>query len=194
MKIKGFIVSVCITAGIFVISGCQEQSQAKAPQASEPLCLGLYDKVALMHAAKDTLEAKKFTIEKFDIENGYIVTRPMRGSQFFEIWRGDNVGAENAGMSNLHSLQRIVEVELLSGDSDWCVSCYAHLQRLSMNNEKEGTMADSYARYTSSSTSIMKLTPDINADIDWIEMGRDTALENDILQKIKLNVTQVAKQ
>lgn len=188
------MISACMIIALLAVTGCQEQNKADAPKTSEPLCLGMYEKETLMQAAQDILNDKQFTIEKYDVGNGYIVTRPMRGSQFFEIWRGDNVGSENSGLSNMHSLRRIVEVELLQGDGQWCLSCYAHMQKLSMDNRKVGSMADSYARYTSSSTSIMKLTPDLKADIDWIEMGRDYALENDILNKIKQNVTQVAKQ
>lgn len=189
MKINGFIAITSLCAIVLAVAGCNEP--AKITDPSEPLCMPMCAKEDIMKAAEDVLADKCFTVEKFDVENGYISTRPMRGSQPFEFWRGDNVGTRNKRMSANQSLQRIVEIEFLQGDGGWCVSCYAHLRRFSMSDEEYVSMSSTHAIYTSSSLTTMKLTPRDN-DIEWIEMGRDYALENDILDKIKLNLTAVS--
>ena len=187
MKLKGFMTIICLLL-MLAAAGCH--TPARVTTASEPLCFESYDTADIMKAAETVLVDKKFTIEKFDVGNGYIVTRPMRGSQSFEFWRHDNVGKFNKGISSNQSIQRIVELEVLQGSGDLCISCYAHLRKLSMANDNFITLANSHRTYTSSGREVMRLTPSAD-EIDWVEMGRDYELESDILAKIKLNITHV---
>lgn len=187
MKINGIIgILVCF---LLAMTGC---SSRVSTEPSKPLCIGLYTKADLMACAEQVLIKKKFVIEKFDVESGYIVTRPMRGSQFFEPFRGDNVGKDNRRLASIHSLQRVIELTFDPVSGRNCIECTAQIQRLSMPPRKDvSSMSDTRDLFTQSGSSQMGLYPDAEGKIAWIDMGRDNALENDILQKIKLKVTEV---
>ncbi len=185
MKINGIIGVIALLA----LAGCGSEVST---EPSEPLCIGLMTKAELMASAEKVLVKKRFVIEKYDVDEGYIVTRPMRGSQFFEFFRGDNVGKENQRYSNIHSLERVVEITVDKASGQNCIECVAQMRRLSIPpNETVSSMSDAQGLYTGTESSQMGIYPDVEEDIAWIEMGRDNALENDILARIKLDITKV---
>ena len=190
MNKNGFTVLMAIVTGcmLFGVSGCGKQV-AVAP--SEPLCISLTGKEDIMKAAEDVLKKKQFVIEKYDIDAGYIVTRPMRGSQFFEIWRGDNVGSVNKGRSNIHSIQRVVEMNFTPGNDQWCIACTADMQRFSMPEKQLKGHSRASRVFVEGGTSMMGLYPDTEGKMAWIDIGRDGELERKLIELIKQNLTQV---
>ena len=144
-----------------------------------------------MTAAEDVLKKKQFVIEKYDLDAGYIVTRPMRGSQFFEIWKGDNVGEANKGRSNIHSIQRVVEMNFTQGNGQWCLACTADMQRFSMVVKELKSRARAAHVFVEGGTSMMRLYPGTEEEMAWIDLGRDGALEKNLIELIKQKLTQV---
>jgi hypothetical protein len=190
MNKNGFTVLMVLVAGWMLLgaSGCGKQV---AVPPSEPVCMSLASKEDMMKAAEEVLKKKQFVIEKFDIDAGYIVTRPMRGSQFFEIWRGDNVGDVNKGRSSIHSIQRVVEMNFTPGNGQWCIACTADMQRFSMPEKQLRGHSHASRVFVEGGTSLMRLYPNTEEDMAWIDLGRDGELERNLIELIKQNLTKV---
>ena len=189
MNKNGFAILMAVIAGcmLFGASGCAKQA---AVEPSKPFCVSVAGKEDLMKAAEDVLKKKQFVIEKYDLDAGYIVTRPMRGSQFFEMWKGDNVGKTNTARSSIHSIQRIVEMNFTQQNGQLCLACTADMQRFSMPTEKlRGTSQASYL-FVEGGTSMMRLYPTTEEEMDWIDLGRDGELERNLIELIKQKITQ----
>jgi len=97
-------------------------------QASAPPGVKLQDSALYMY----------FTIEKADVDNGLIRTRPLPGAQFFEFWRSDNVGTDNALAANLHTIRRTVTLDISQQDEELHIGCEVQAQRLSAAPESLG--------------------------------------------------------
>lgn len=168
--------------------GCSKQAEI---EPSEPMCLSLAGKQDMMETAQWVLKRKQFVIEKYDIDAGYIVTRPMRGSQFFEPWRGDNVGSANKGASNIHSIERVVSMNFTQDTGQLCIECIADKRRFSMPEKQLESISQAAGSFVGSGSRVMKLNPETEEEMAWIDLGRDGALEMDILQRIKQKSTEV---
>lgn len=170
-------------AGIFVIAvflaGCAAD---KYTQTQDKLCVQAISKAEAMTAAEQVLAGMQFEIEKLDTEAGYIRTQPLAGAQTFEFWRGDNVGSFNRAEADLHSIRRTVELNVSEQAGELCVNCNATSQRLSVAGEQ--TAERSY-RAMSGQTSIQKISREQKGNMTWLDLGRDSQLETEILKRIE---------
>ncbi|MCF7956621.1 MAG: hypothetical protein K9M75_12530 [Phycisphaerae bacterium] len=176
--------------GFFVVFGVFGCSSEVAVEPGMPVCMSLDSRLEAMKLCEDVLVRMYFEIEKFDTDKGYIKTRPLRGAQFFEFWRIDNAGSENASMSNLQSVLRTAELQLAETDGRFCVECKVHMRRLAI---EETDVADSSKNtgIFSGSRTFQKLHPDTE-NLEWIDLGPDTALEKRILGRIMYKVKKVS--
>jgi hypothetical protein len=140
-------------------------------------------RVETMKLCEDVLVRMLFEIEKFDVDKGYIKTRPLRGGQFFEFWRSDNVGSENSKRSNLHSVLRTVELQVDESGGQFCVECTSHMRRLSIEESDITSFSISRGIFSGGSRKFQKLHPEAK-DLEWIDMGSDSELEKRILGRI----------
>ena len=157
----------------------------------------------LMEIAEDVLTDMYFTIDKFDPNSGFIRTRPLPGAQFFELWRSENIGAKNQLNSNLHSIRRTVEIILRrSQDASYVgcsdealaklsstdeLSCIVRLQRLSLPARDVTSSTQAYRMFSMSGPGLqtLQLHPAQEKKMAWLDLGRDTALEKEILKRIE---------
>jgi hypothetical protein len=142
--------------------------------------------VGLMEVAEDVLTGMHFTIEKADVRSGLIRTRPLPGAQFFEFWRSDNVGIENWIQANIHSIRRTVELYINQNDENINIDCDVLIQRLSLPNREIPGSAQAYQLFSRSSMLMqtLRLHPEQQRNMVWIDMGKDTKLEVEILKRI----------
>ncbi len=177
-----------------LLAGCTEQQQYGAVK---PVCVDNIDKIQVMEVAEDILVKMHFTIEKADANpatlgidtrrwRGFIRTRPLPGAQFFEFWRSDNVGAGNWLESNLHSIRRVVELNMSEQDEGLCINCDVRIYRLSLPERRLSSSARAYDMFSKSSPALqrIKLNPEQKADMAWIDLGKDTQLAAEILKRI----------
>jgi len=169
-----------------LLASCAEQQQY---QALEPLLMENTDKLQVMEAAEDVLVNMYFTIEKANAENGFLRTRPLQGAQFFEFWRSDNVGADNWLSNNLHSIRRIVELNINEQDMGSHINCDVKVYRLSLP-EREIRSAHAYDLFSASSSSVQRiqLHPEQKEDMAWIDLGKDDQLAAEILKRIEQQI------
>ncbi len=190
-----------------LLAGCAEQQQYPrfrgdklAPAeagAVKPICVENVNKLQAMEIAEDVLAKMRFTIEKADAGpatadidtrrwRGFIRTRPLAGAQFFEFWRSDNFGADNWLESNLHSIRRVVELNMSEQDERLCINCDVQKYRLSLPERQVSSSARAYEMFSESSPALqrIKLNPEQKAGMAWIDLGKDRQLAAEILKRI----------
>lgn len=185
-KIRYLIAAVVLTT----LAGCGGQVRV---EPSEQLCMGYVKKVQLMEVCEDILAKMQFVIEKYDVENGFIKTRPLSGAQAFEFWRSDNAGLFNAAESNIQSIQRSVTINIIESENQLCVNCDVLVQRLSLPEQEIKGTAYTPGTFTQSSRSIqrLRLQDDQKKNMTWMDMGADPALESKVLGILKDKINKL---
>jgi len=179
---------------VFVFSGCANQNQATQHESdSTKKEIHLQGEIQeVMGAAEDILGQMHFTIEKADYDIGYIRTRPLSGAQLFEFWRTENIGLKNNLLSNLHSIRRIVELNINKQQEQLDIDCEVRVQRLSMPQREITSSARAYQLFTRSSLYFQRL--ELNSEQEesmvWLNLDRDLELEAEILKRISLEVEE----
>lgn len=185
MKKSGLAVFMLLAAGI--LSGCAKQQQIP----SEPKCLSGVNIDLAMRGSEKVLVGMNFVINKADPKLSIITTKPLIGGQFFELWRKDNVGGYNRAMSSLHTIQRIVELGFNENQGQVCIVCKVIIERLSIPEKRIDSAASTYSMFSSSEESEQSLAinPEQEAQMEWLDIGRDPRLETVILDKIDKKLT-----
>ena len=146
----------------------------------------------LMEVAEDVLVNMYFTIEKTDVDSGLIRTRPLPGAQFFEFWRSDNVGTDNTLAANLHTIRRTVILDISQQGEELHISCEVQAQRLSLPEQQVSSSTRVYGMFSLSNPSLqrLKLNPVQKKEMAWIDLGRDSRLEAEILKRIETRIVR----
>jgi hypothetical protein len=150
----------------------------------------------LMEVTEDVLARMYFTIDKADVDSGLIRTRPLPGAQFFEFWRSDNVGADNALEANLHTIRRTVTLDISQQGEELRIGCNVRVQRLSLPERQVSSSARVYEIFSRSSPSLQRLTlnPAQKKEMAWIDLGGDTELAAEILKRIQAQIVRRSSQ
>lgn len=180
-----YVLIVCVLA----LSGCARQ------QRYEPvgqIYVGNAGKVRAMEAAEHVLAKMHFTIDKADVESGFIRTRPLPGAQPFEFWRSDNIGSFNASEASLHSIRRIAELSMSREGKRLRIDCNVKTQRLSMPERKTSGSGHAYGLFSQSGPSIQKLkfSEEQKPSVAWLDLGPDEQLATEILRRIEERIEQ----
>jgi hypothetical protein len=148
-----------------------------------------------MLEAEKALIRMDFVIDKVDAGSGIVRTKPLAGGQFFEIWRQDNRGSYNRGLSNLHSIQRTAELKFSQNNGQMCIDCNVKLERLSIPEKEIDSSARAYSMFSESEeeNQTLKLNAEQKARMDWVNLGRDNSLEAYILKKIDKRLSNMNK-
>lgn len=189
-KVKSLSLTVC--AVLWVLGGCGEQQQF---EAVKQICVGDLDKARAMQMAEDVLGEMHFSIEKSDSEQGLIKTRPLSGAQFFEFWRKDSIGTFNQAEANLHSIRRIVEMNVSQEEGRLCVGCNVNVQRLNLPERLLRGRGRSYEMFSMSGPMQQRLKLDAQQRrlMTWVDLGRDELLETEILKRIEKKIAMPQK-
>lgn len=179
-------VLIVLIAGIFAAAMAGGCCVKQCEKPANKICVQGADSQTAIDAAKKTLEAMHFTIEKADANAGYIRTRPLAAGQFFEVWRSDTVGCENFAEANLHSVTRIAEINVTSQDGDVCMECSVTSRRLSMPQREISSATELPGVFARSRGGLqtLKLNPQQKNGVAWTDMGPDAELQAKILERI----------
>lgn len=170
---------------VVLVGGCGQSSRIESPP---PLCMAGGEFEAVMKNCERVLGEMNFRVEKFDSQLGVIRSRPLEDGQFFELWRKDNADSYESGLSNLHSVRKVVELSFSRGSSGVvCVDCEVMLSRFSIPEKQLGNMGRAYTMISESTEEragfVIEKKQRENAE--WIELRRDAALEVKILERIE---------
>ncbi|HSW01936.1 MAG TPA: hypothetical protein VLI39_17345 [Sedimentisphaerales bacterium] len=175
--------------------GCASRQAASGP--AQILCPNGVTTAQIVVAAHDVLAKMHFPIEKLDVEQGLVRTRPLRGAQFFEFWRSDNVGGFNTVEANLQSIRRIVEVrvkalergslETAPESGGYRLECTVETQRLALPGNEVAGVSQAYLIHTRSESTqqTFEVTPQQKAQMAWIDLGSDPELAAEIVKRIE---------
>ncbi len=166
-----------------ILAGCAATtpSQTKTPEA---VCFQ-QSLEKTMIVAEDVLRQMHFKIEKFDLDQGYIKTRPLSGKQLFEFWRTDNVGAYNLAEANMQSITRQVEMKFHTKGQTTCALAFTSVKRLSLPEARLEGMDRMAGIFTGGDRDLQKLNLQNIQNAEWINLGPDHMLEQRIHQLIK---------
>jgi hypothetical protein len=171
-----------------VFTGCAQQQRNTAELIYVPESSGIAE---TMELAEKVLADMHFSVEKADVENGLIRTKPLPGAQFFELWRGDNVGTENTLLANMHTIRRTVEIDIARQGGQFRIDCNVTVQRLSLPERETFSSARAYEMYSRSSPSLQKLKFDTlqKEGMAWCNLGKDKQLASEILRRIEKQIS-----
>ena len=182
-----------------ILAGCAQQTSA--PPSMKLLGSVLHieqhqgiDTSDLMKVAEDVLAGMYFAIDKADANVGVIRTRPLPAAQFFEFWRSDNVGADNTLAANIHTIRRTVTLNISQQDKELQIGCEVQAHRLSMLERQVSSSARIYGIFSQSSPLLQRLilNPEQKKDMAWIDLGRDSRLEAEILKRIEAKIADTS--
>lgn len=190
-KAKSLWFLVCTM--LFFLAGC---AQTQHYEATEQICIPDTDKLKVMQIAEDVLGRMHFTIDKADAERGVIRTRPLPGAQFFEFWRSDSVGAFNSAEANLHSIRRIVALDISDVSEQLCIACDVRVQRLSIPEHYVSSSSRAYEMFSVSSSSMqeLRLRLEQKEQMAWLDLGEDRRLATVILKQIEEQTGKLQKE
>jgi hypothetical protein len=192
------IIRWVVLIGATLSLGCM--SRRPEPGPVQTLCLENIAKEKAVWAAHDVLTGMHFPIEKLDVEQGIVRTRPLRGAQFFEFWRSDNVGGFNTTEANVQSIRRTVEVrvkafergsvEAATEPAGYRIECTAQTQRLALPGNEVAGVSQAYMIHTRSESTLqtLEVTPQQKAQMAWIDLGSDPELAAEILRRIERRI------
>jgi hypothetical protein len=167
-----------------MLVGC---AQPPHEEAMRPIDVPDINQAETMVLAEDVLAQLHFSIDKIDVKSGFIKTRPLSGAQFFELWRGDNVGGDNQLLANLHSIRRTVELDITERGEKIRIGCHVKVQRLSLPEREVTSSARAYDMFSKSSPTLQKfsLNPEQEKSMAWIDLDDDIPLATEILKRIR---------
>jgi hypothetical protein len=182
-------------AGLAMSLGCASPQTESGP--AKALCPETATRQQVVWAAHDVLAGMQFPIEKLDVEQGVVRTRPLRGAQFFEFWRSDNVGGFNTAEANLQSIRRTVEIHVKASEREsvetgtestpCSIECTVQTQRLALPGNPVAGVSQAYLIHTRSESTLQTLdvTPQQKAQMAWIDLGDDPKLAAEIVKRIE---------
>ena len=180
-KVKSSLFITC--AAILSLTGCAGSRQYETVRQ---ICTPDTNKAEAMQTAENVLGKMNFTIDKADPELGVITSKPLQGAQFFEFWRKDTIGAYNRAEANLHSIRKIVQLDIKQQDQQLCIGCVVEVQRLSLPERRvTGWRAYEMFSESDSSTQRLQLDPKQKIAMAWVDLGKDDKLGTLILKRIE---------
>jgi hypothetical protein len=102
-------------AAAVAIVGCQAPGVPTGPTAARVF---VSDYEMYFDQALSTLRQHDLQPDRVERPRGIIVTVPTTSAQFFEFWREDARGAYQLAESSLHTMQRVVSIQLEPLDED----------------------------------------------------------------------------
>jgi hypothetical protein len=137
-------------------------------------------------AIQETLRRHRFRLDRVDYRAGVITTMPVTSQNILEFWRHDVDTREDLWESTLNPIRRWVECSVTRGADDaWQeVSLVVHKERFSSPDRQfnsTGAALQYFSDSLPSTTGIVKITPEYD---QWLDMGRDPAMEDRLLTAI----------
>jgi hypothetical protein len=168
---------------IATVIGC---SQPVTLQPGEPVILEVPPE-KLWQICSSELKNRGFTLNRVDHRSGQILTDPLTSRQWFEFWCQDVVTSEDILEASLHTLRRTIYLEIQPLEKGrFSLNCKAKVEKMSI---ERGIVGGQVRTQVFGAAGRMPLLTGPESPNEpqprWIPLGRDFALEIDILQSIQ---------
>lgn len=140
----------------------------------------------IWEASQEVLRRSRFRLDRVDRTAGTITTLPTTSQHFTEFWRRDVRTFRDLVESTINPIRRWVEVRFTSdSESRWTgVEVLVHKERLSSPDRQFNSTAAAFAFFGSSLPSTTGAEQVLPAEDQWLDLGRDPALEAYLLGEI----------
>lgn len=146
------------------------------------------DPNTLWDVCRQELLARGFAIDRYDRRAELIETYPLVSKQWFEFWRHDVVDPDALAESSLQNIRRKVKLTLNTMAANHiALDCRVDIERLASHPQSSQRLTrarDIFAGIDGSMPTLQSWTDRRQLTQHWIDLGRDTHLEIDILQHI----------
>jgi hypothetical protein len=164
-------------------AGCSRGIEVRFPN---PMPMSSVDVATGERAARGVLRDMRFDIVYPPAKPGLVETEPMTGSSWFEFWREDTIGSYQTAESSLHTIRRRVTVAVTPASKGSQVSVKVEKQRMSAPDSAPQHISAAFNIYRPGDTDLLRQDEMAPHTYRWIEIGRDDALEQRILEHIQL--------
>jgi hypothetical protein len=166
-----------------------------------PIFVPEMDREFLWNQIVDTID-NDFQIEREQrmqdingfVTEGTIETHPTDGSTIFEPWRGDSTWWFQRSYATLQSIRRRASVRVTPTQGGYLVALVVTVELEDLARPERGTSTTLLAPYQTTADAETRSPADAPAAVPagtlgWIQMGRDTSLEQKLLAKLRDRVS-----
>ena len=160
---------------------------AHAPEVryTNPLIFADSEAGTVEKVARRVLTDMRFEIIYPSSEPGLITTQPLTGDQWFEFWLDDTVGRQPRAESSLHTIRRRVTMSVKPHEQGVQVTVKVLKERASSPNTAPDYISRSLNLYQRRDEVLTVQDELAKTTYRWVDMGRDEALEQYLLDKIR---------
>ena len=184
--------SALLIAGFFLVMTLNGCGPTQRLDVDNPLTFKC-DPDRLWRQSQTELKVRGFDLDNVDRRAGVIETEPRTSSQWYEFWARDVVTWQGRAESSLHTLRRSVRLEMRADPDSSCrLSCRALVDREVIAPGVVSGSARANSIFAGAAGRMPTLKPLGDQQISqWVSLGRDNALEQDILQSITSAASRV---
>ncbi|MBX3396050.1 MAG: hypothetical protein KF841_11850 [Phycisphaerae bacterium] len=164
-----------------LVAGCQQPAQPEGPTASR--LADDEDLEQLWQTSLAVLQKMDFRPDRQDRAIGVITTSPTTSMQWYEPWRQDVATGYALLEASIHSIQRVVTVRFVKGDS-WSMQVQVDVFRLSRPSAQITTASSVLHGFSGVLPTTEANVADSPVSEHWVHVGRDGPLEERILNRI----------
>jgi len=179
MMLRGL--SLLVLAAMAVLAGC---AHAPSVRFENPMTFADTDAGTLEKVSRCVIQELNFQIEQPQAIEHRIQTDPLTGASWFEFWRPDTVGRFQRWESSLHTIQRRVIITVTPKEKGAEILVRVVKERQSAPNAGPGSIAYTFDIYDLEHSELTRFNEMNPVYFDWVEIGRDDALEQCILERI----------
>jgi hypothetical protein len=165
-----------------MVAGCARVSEMRL---ANPMALTGADPATAEQVARRVLTEMRFPIEYPSARPGLVATGPLTGDSWFEFWRKDTVGSHQIAESSLHTVRRRVIVSVAPKGQGCEVLVRVAKERLSAPGVAPEQISGAVSLYDPRDSDLQRQDALAVTKYQWIDMGRDEALEQRILDRIQ---------
>ena len=167
------------------------------PKLENPLSVPLRDRDFLWEILVDTIEdyfplqnEERIQLVGNTLTEGYLQTAPTDAATMFEPWRKDNVSGFDQLHATLQSIQRQAEIYVRPSNDGFRIEVIVHKLLEELAFPEYSTIGGATLRHSSSHSRPQHTYAQKHDRLGWIPQGRDTALEQAILQDLQQRMNE----
>jgi len=172
------------------VSACATPLNFQASDVQSPFYVAADNQDVVWERVVDVIHSQHFAIARENRLDGVIETDYKVGSGVLEPWHRDSVGLENKLESSLQSIRRKLFVQITPAEGGFLidVEVFKELEDL----EEESTNSSGRSTFEESQPLNRSLNREAGqqAPSGWIALGRDTALEQNLLWHLNSHLGQ----